>query len=94
MVVHGIKELRKFCRSHADAKAQVDSWILAVESEEWSGPADLKRRYPNASILEGNRVIFNIRGNNYRLVTIIDYETKIVFVDWIGTHPEYDRLVF
>jgi mRNA interferase HigB len=85
--------LDEFKQEHADARPQIDSWEAEVKEAEWKTPQDLKNRYHKASILSKQRVIFNICGNRYRLLTLVTYETGIVLVIKIGTHKEYDNWV-
>jgi mRNA interferase HigB len=85
----GIPRLKKFVTSHADARPAVAAWIAEAEDAEWQSPADIKARYPSASILSGNRVIFNIKGNKYRIEVKVNYETQVVLAVQIGTHAEY-----
>jgi len=94
MKVVGTRQIVEFGRRYSDAKSQIDSWVLEAKDGNWLSPSDIKRRYPSASVLSGNRMIFNIHGNSYRLVTAIDYETKTVLILWVGTHAEYSRLKF
>jgi mRNA interferase HigB len=81
--------LDDFGRKHADIASQ--SWLCEVEDAQWQSPADLKRRYPHASILSENRVIFNLKGNRYRLEAKVSYEAKIILVKRMGTHAEYSK---
>lgn len=85
----GRDKLDLFCAGHADCRKWVGSWIAEVTTTNWSTPQDVKRRFASASFLGQNVVIFNVRGNEYRLVTQIAYKTRIVVIQWIGTHPEY-----
>lgn len=84
--------LRAFWERYADAKEPLLAWYREVEREAWDTPAKVKQRYPKASILGDNRVVFNIKGNAYRLVVKINYPGRIVYVRFIGTHAEYDRV--
>lgn len=86
--------LDAFKRTHADARRPLDAWQVDVERAEWSGPQDVKNRYPSASFLADNRVIFNIKGNSYRLAVKAKYQNGIVLIEWVGTHAEYDKHVF
>jgi len=72
----------------------IDAWILEVQQAIWATPQDIKNRYKSADFLAENRVIFDIKGNSFRLVVKIDYIRKIVMVGWIGTHAEYDKMKF
>jgi mRNA interferase HigB len=87
----GIPRLKKFIADHADVRGAIGAWRLEVEDAEWRSPIDVKARYPTASILSNNRVIFNIKGNNYRIETKVSYDLKIVLILRIGTHSEYTR---
>jgi mRNA interferase HigB len=73
-------------------KAALDAWFHETVRARWRSSADVKRSYGTASIVSGDRVVFNIKGNDYRLVTAIDYHRQIVFVKWIGSHRDYDRI--
>jgi mRNA interferase HigB len=79
-------------RDQPALKAAVDAWYGEVTAAEWSNTADVKRHYATASIIAADRVVFNIKGNSYRLVVAIDFEKAIVFIKWIGTHADYDRI--
>ena len=68
------------------------AWHREFENEDWDTPTKLKVRYPSASIVGRDRVVFNIRGNRYRLVVRINYQKRIVYIRFIGTHSEYDRI--
>lgn len=94
MQLIGLIKLDHFKRSHADVRGALDAWQLDVERAEWSEPQDIKRRYPSASFLSDNRVIFNIKGNNYRLVIKVKYQNGIALIEWIGTHAAYDKQSF
>lgn len=81
--------------AHADQaalKAALDAWFDEVRRARWRNPADVKRHYRTASVVSADRVVFNIKGNDYRLVVAIDYEKGIVWIKWIGTHADYDRI--
>jgi mRNA interferase HigB len=84
--------LRAFWRIHPDAEGALKAWHAEVEEAKWRTPPDVKAHYRSASILPGGRVVFNIGGNKYRLVAKINYAYKIVYVRFIGTHKEYDRI--
>jgi mRNA interferase HigB len=75
-----------------DAKGPLDSWYYETKRAQWTSPADIKAKYGTASILKNNRVVFNIAGNKYRLVVRINYDSKTVFVRFVGTHKEYDKI--
>ncbi|MGA3266452.1 MAG: type II toxin-antitoxin system HigB family toxin [Verrucomicrobiota bacterium] len=84
------KSLRTFAKRFPDAGPELDAWFHEAEAASWSNPAEVKAKYGSASILKGGRVVFNICGNKYRLVVKIKYEFEIVYVRFVGTHPEYD----
>jgi mRNA interferase HigB len=68
------------------------AWVKEVEHAQWKTPNDIKARYNSADILNDNRIVFNIKGNHYRLVVKIHYNTQIVYIRFIGTHKEYDKI--
>ena len=84
--------LKEFWEKHPDATDDLRAWFAEARDAAWSTPADVKARYGTASILKGGRVVFNIRGNRYRLVVKINYEFGMVFVRFVGTHTEYDGI--
>jgi mRNA interferase HigB len=90
----GKQRIDDFARQHADIRGPVLAWIIEVEEADWSGTADIKARFPSASFLSDNRVVFNIKGNRYRLEVKVSYEIKVVLVKWIGTHAEYSKREF
>ena len=73
-------------------KAAVDAWFAEVSKAAWDGTADVKRLYGTASIVSADRIVFNIKGNDYRLVVAVDFEKAIVWIKWLGTHRDYDRI--
>ena len=73
-------------------KAALDSWFQEAVNAEWTSPAQVLASYRNASIVGSDRVVFNIKGNDYRLVVAIDYPRRIIFIKWIGTHAAYDKI--
>ena len=91
MQVVGLRDLQKLKNRHADVKAQVDAWLSEVEIAKWDSPQDIKLRYPSASILSDNQVVFNLKGNNYRVLVKIDYKRQTILVKKAGTHAEYSR---
>jgi mRNA interferase HigB len=84
--------LREFWRKHPDAEEALQAWYGDAERARWDTPADIRVVYQSASFLASNRVVFNIRGNRYRLVAQIHYNTRIVYIRFVGTHAEYDRI--
>ncbi|MGH2552531.1 MAG: type II toxin-antitoxin system HigB family toxin [Chitinophagaceae bacterium] len=86
------KILRDFWTKHADCEQQLKSWYNEAEHAEWKTPNQIKKEYPSASILEDNRVVFNIKGNKYRLIVRINYYYQMVWIRFIGTHAQYDKI--
>ncbi|MEW6667007.1 MAG: type II toxin-antitoxin system HigB family toxin [Thermodesulfobacteriota bacterium] len=86
------KRLREFWEQHPDARQALQAWHDDARHATWKKPADIKAVYRNASFIEKNRVVFNIKGNAYRLVAAIKYDRGIVFIRFIGTHQQYDRI--
>jgi mRNA interferase HigB len=86
------RRLREFWEHHADSEAALRAWFNEAKQASWETPADVKAQYASASFLADNRVVFNIKGNDYRLTAAIRYDLGIVFIRFVGTHPEYDRI--
>ena len=86
------RTLVEFYEKHSQAKTPLEVWHFDTRRAEWKTPDDIKKVYSNASFLEDNRVVFNIKGNDYRLIVHIDYLRKIVRIKFIGTHSEYDKI--
>ncbi len=86
------KTLREFWVKHTDSEQQLKAWYQEVNTADWKNPKRIKKEYPSASFLADNRVVFNIKGNTYRLIVKINYEYRIVWVRFIGTHAEYDKI--
>ena len=92
------RTLREFVQSRAGhkdqsaLKAALDAWFDEVKAARWASTADVKRLYATASIVSADRIVFNIKGNDYRLVAAVDFEKGIVWIKWIGTHRDYDRI--
>jgi mRNA interferase HigB len=89
------RTLRKFWESerrHIVAKGPLEAWHAEACAANWRGPSDVKEKYRSASILKSGRVVFNIKGNDYRLIVDINYPAKRIFVCWVGTHEEYDEV--
>lgn len=83
-----------FVRTHADARSSIGAWLNEAEAAKWGHPAEMKQRFPNASLLPAGRVIFNIKGNTYRLDVKINYPSQIVLVSRVATHAEYSKWKF
>jgi mRNA interferase HigB len=86
------KILRDFWGKHADCGQQLKSWYREAEKGEWKSANELKKDYPTASILGDNRIVFNIKGNHYRLIVRINFQYQMMWIRFIGTHKEYDRI--
>lgn len=86
------KILREFWGKHADSEEQLKTWYKEASKANWKNPSDIKAEYPKASILKTGRVVFNIYGNKYRLITHINYLRQWVFIRFIGTHKDYDKI--
>jgi mRNA interferase HigB len=93
MKVVGRGVLTAFCTKHTDALSWIEHWLSEAEEATWKSPQDIKLRYSSASFLSGNRVIFNVKGNLYRLDVTVAYKTSTVVVVWAGTHAEYDKRI-
>ena len=92
MRVISLKTLRLFWERHPMAEPMLRAWYSEAETAQWKRPQDILRRYRTADILPGDRVVFNIKGNDYRLVVRIHYNSGVVFIRFVGTHAEYDRI--
>lgn len=87
-----LRTLREFWTAHADAEEALRAWYADARQAEWKTPGDIRAVYANARILSNNRVVFNIRGNTYRLIVAINYGYRTVYVRFVGTHAEYDKV--
>ncbi|AMO58252.1 hypothetical protein GZ77_21220 [Endozoicomonas montiporae] len=94
MKVVGIPILEKFSKKHANAKPALDAWREEAKKADWKTTHDIKARFGSADMIANNRVIFNIKGNDYRLVVKVAYRHGIVVVEWVGTHAEYSKKNF
>ncbi len=79
-------------KDHRAVKAALEAWFHEARRAKWKGPSDIKASYAQASIVGADRVVFNIKGNSYRLIAAIDYKRSIVFIKWIGSHRDYDSI--
>lgn len=91
MKIVGRERLDAFCAEHADVRQWVEAWLHEAEGVEWKSPQHVKDRYASASFLAGNVVIFNVKGNEYRLEVRLAYKTGVVSIVWTGTHGQYDQ---
>lgn len=92
MRVIALSALREFWNKHGQAETPLQSWYAEACRADWKTPADIKAIHKNASFLAGNRVVFNIKGNDYRLIVVAHYNRGILFVRFVGTHAEYDAI--
>jgi mRNA interferase HigB len=86
------RTLRKFWETHADAEQPLKGWFAEVSGAIWKSMADVKKRYPHASIIDAERIVFNIGGNKYRLVAKVWFPGQAVWIKFVGTHRLYDRV--
>ncbi|MGB5981499.1 MAG: type II toxin-antitoxin system HigB family toxin [Nonlabens sp.] len=84
--------LRDFWEQHTDCEMQLKSWYREMERSNWTSINDLKRDYPSASILKDNRIVFNIKGNHYRLIVKFNFDYQLWWIRFIGTHSAYDKI--
>ncbi len=86
------RTLREYWEKHADSEQYLKTWYQTARTSNWKTPNDVKKTYANASILQDNRIIFNIKGNSYRLIVKFNYQRQWAFIRFIGTHAEYDKI--
>jgi mRNA interferase HigB len=91
MKVVGIAVLNQFSQKHADVRSRLGAWLAEVECADWKSPSEIKAKYKSASFLANNIVVFNLKGNKYRLAAKFAYQTGIVKIERIGTHDEYSK---
>jgi len=87
-----LSNLREFWEKHPQAEIPMRTWYAEVSRSIWQNPTDIKRVHRQASFLANNRVIFNIKGNDYRLVVAVHYNRGLMYIRFVGTHAEYDRI--
>lgn len=92
MKIVAIKTLRDFWEAHPASEQPLKAWIDEAKKARWAQPADIKAHYRSASILRNRRVVFNIKGNDYRLIVAVAYQLGIVYVKFVGTHAQYDAI--
>ena len=98
MIVIGTELVERYFTTHAGykrikaARAQYDVWLAIATQAQWRTPDEVKRSHPKASILKGGRVVFNIKGNDYRLVAALQYQAGVLAIRFFGTHVEYDDI--
>ena len=91
MTIAGRQLIEKFIRKHANSKSSLSAWLEEGEESEWKSPQDIKDRYRSADFLSGDRVIFDIGGNNYRLMVLVRYRNGVLLIQKIGIHAEYSN---
>lgn len=91
MRVVGREKLARFCSAHPEARNWIARWLGEAEAATWENPQVIRDRFPAASFLAENQVIFNVKGNSFRLEVVVAYRTGTVQVVWAGTHAQYDR---
>jgi mRNA interferase HigB len=79
-------------KDYGPLKSSLDAWFHEASKATWRNMAEVKRLYATASVITAERIVFNIKGNDYRLVVAADFENAIVWINWLGTHKEYDRI--
>jgi mRNA interferase HigB len=98
MIVIGTEVVETYLRRHAGhkgvkaARSQYEAWLLIVDHARWQTPEDVRASHPKASILKAGRVVFNIKGNDYRLIARLQYQAGVVAIRFFGTHAEYDQI--
>lgn len=84
--------LRSYWETHPDAEQPLRAWYAVAKQAQWRTPAEVKADYRTASFISNNRIVFNIKGNTYRLIVLVEYQKGKLFVRFVGTHAEYDRI--
>ncbi len=94
MRIIAIKTIRDFWEKpgNKNSEQSLRAWFFEAKNDDWKSPNDLKKKYRNASIIGNNKVVFNIRGNKYRLIVAVNCKLKLVFIRFVGTHKEYDKI--
>lgn len=92
MRVIAVSTLRRFWETHPAAEQPLKAWFDEATEATWRQPADIKAKYRSASVLKNRRFVFNIKGNDYRLIVAIAYKLGVVYIKFVGTHAEYDEI--
>lgn len=87
-----VKNIREYYGKHPDSKTSLENWLATAKSANWKKPSDVVATIPTADPIKNNRVVFNIAHNRYRLIVEIQYSIQFIYVCFIGTHPEYDKV--
>ena len=92
MNIYNRSTINSFVKKHADCREQLMLWYNEVSARRWKSPKDLKKDFATASIIKNNRVVFNVKGNKYRMIVAMNYERQWAQIKFIGTHAEYDKI--
>ena len=92
MVVITFKKIREYALENASAKVALFHWYNVIEKSDWASIADIKKQFPSVDYVGNDRYVFNIKGNHYRIIIIIHFDIRTVYVRFIGTHAEYDKI--
>ena len=92
MKIIATRSLREFWEQYPHAEQPLKAWLDEASKANWTGPQDIKAKFRNASFIKNNRVVFNIKGNDYRLIIAIAYRVGIVYIKFVGTHAQYDAI--
>jgi len=87
-----LRALREFWKKRPDGEVPLRSWYAIASRADWRTPADIKAAYRSASFIANNRVVFNIKGNDYRLIAAVHYNRRMMFIRYVGTHRDYDKI--
>lgn len=92
MRVYSRRTLREFWERNPDAQQALQAWYINVKHANWKTPSDIKASYQTASFLANGRVVFNIKGNSYRVVVVVEYSHGSIYIRFVGTHSQYNRI--
>ena len=92
MRIIALSTIKEFWEKHPDSEEPLKAWYAVTRAADWKNPQEVKKAYGNSSILQDGRVVFNIEGNKYRMVAWINYPYRVLYVRFIGTHKEYDKI--
>lgn len=92
MKVIAVSRVREYQEAYPNAAKALSAWLTIAKKAKWQTPQEVQQVDPKVSILKDGRLVFNIAGNNYRLIVKVNYVTQSIFIRWFGTHPEYDKI--
>ena len=92
MRIIALRTLRDFWKRHADAEQPLKAWFAIARRADWASPADIKREFAHASVVDAERIVFNIGGNKYRLAVKVWFRKRAMWIKFVGTHREYDKI--